>query len=178
MYQEQSAAKFTSNPSFLCWAVFLLSMAVVSNYPVPGWLNHHQLGKSAKGNETLQGWGPAICVFNKPPSNSDWLPLLSQDAWAQCPIWDANSDSGLWPICPSGNPSLVSFTLLGQAKDHPQKCGEQGWWRRRRLNGMSEKQENPNPLGSNHFFKSGFFNVAWVLMPEMHQVFLFWHLAN
>lgn len=23
-------------------------MAVVSNYPVPGWLNHHQLGKSAK----------------------------------------------------------------------------------------------------------------------------------
>ena len=160
MYQEQSAAKFTSNPSFLCWAVFLLSMAVVSNYPVPGWLNHHQLGKSAKGNETRQGWGPAICVFNKPPSNSDWLPLLSQDAWAQCPIWDANSDSGLWPICPSGNPSLVSFTLLGQAKDHPQKCGEQGWWRRWRLNGMSEKQENPNPLGSNHFFKSGFFNVA------------------
>lgn len=51
-YQEQSAAKFTSNPSFLCWAVFLLSMAVVSNYPVPGWLNHHQLGKSAKGNDS------------------------------------------------------------------------------------------------------------------------------
>ena len=24
------------------------NMAVVSYYPVPGWLNHHQLGKSAK----------------------------------------------------------------------------------------------------------------------------------
>ena len=37
-------AKFTSNPFFLCWAVFLLSMAVVPNCPVPGWLHHSHLG--------------------------------------------------------------------------------------------------------------------------------------
>lgn len=82
------AAKFTSNSSFLCWTVFLLFMAVVPKNPVPGWLHHHPLGiliNSRLINQTFQGWAQKTCVFNKPPSNSVWLHLLSHCAWALCP---------------------------------------------------------------------------------------------
>ena len=152
-------------------------MTVVSNYPVPGWLNQHQLGKSVKGNQTLQGRGPEICVFNKPPSNSDWLTLLSQDALALCPTWDAHSDSGWWPICPSvalpwsPSPSGAKPRIAHRTVGNKADAGR-SWMVHQRTKKIQIL------LALITFLKSGYFNVAWVLMPEMHQIFLFWHLAN
>lgn len=106
-------------------------------------------------NQTLQEWGPEICVFNKPPSNSDWPHLLSHHAGAPCTVSQLGCQQRLWLVaplplsspCPSRCPFFQSPSPSWTKPRIPhlgvrnKACGEGG----RGWSGTPQNREDPNP---------------------------------